>query len=217
MVFGKSITFDDDGLSGAAEAAGRESAFLTAENQFLERLKSGEAEAFDVLIQRYSADIYALLFRIMQNAEDAGDLTQETFLRAFNAIQKFRGDSELKTWLFRIAINESRNRHRWWKRRFREKTISLDDTVGSSDITVQETLASAGDDPEASLLKREHQRALESALASLPQAFREVLVLCDIEGQSYQEIALVLDINIGTVKSRIARGRDELRRRLKDF
>jgi|SRR6185369_2600405 len=217
MVFGKSITFDENGLGDAAHAAGYDSVFSPVENEFLERLRSGEADAFDSLIQRYSGDIYALLFRITQNPDEAGELTQETFLKAFKAISKFRADSELKTWLFRIAINESRNRHRWWKRRFRERTVSLDDTVGNTDITLHDTLADTSENPESSLLRRETEQALEAALISLPQSFREVIVLCDIEGQSYQQIAEVLGINIGTVKSRIARGREELRRRLKGF
>lgn len=217
MVFGKSITFDENALGDAAVAAGRESEFVSVENEFLEQLRSGQADAFDTLVSRYSADIYALLFRITQNADEAGDLTQETFLNAFKAIRRFRGDSELKTWLFRIAINESRNRHRWWRRRFREKTVSLDDTVGDTDIRLHETLPNGADDPESTLLKLEQGRALEAALASLPESFREVIVLCDIEGQSYQQIGDILKINIGTVKSRIARGREELRRRLKDL
>jgi RNA polymerase sigma-70 factor (ECF subfamily) len=217
MVFGKSITFDENALGDAAHAAGHDSAFFSVENEFLEQLRAGQAEAFDTLVGRYSGDIYALLFRITQNADEAGDLTQETFLHAFKAIRRFRGDSELKTWLFRIAINESRNRHRWWKRRFREKTVSLDETIGDTDVRLHETLPDGSESPESTLLRREHQRALETALSSLPEAFREVIVLCDIEGQSYQQIAEVLEINIGTVKSRIARGREELRRRLEDF
>lgn len=217
MVFGRSITFDENGLGDAANAAESGSVFTNVENEFVERLRSGEAEAFDTLIQRYSGDIYALLYRITQNADESAELAQETFLKAFKAIRKFRADAELKTWLFRIAINESRNRHRWWKRRFREKTVSLDDTVGDSGVTLHDTLADAAENPESSLLRREHEEALESALMSLPQAFREVIVLCDIEGQSYQQIAEVLEMNIGTVKSRIARGREELRRRLKDL
>src|SRR6478735_11308970 len=99
MVFGKSITFDENGLSDAAHAARPDSAFTTAENDFLDRLRVGESDAFDTLVCRYSGDIYALLVRITQNPDEAGDLTQETFLRAFKAIRRFRGDSELKTWL----------------------------------------------------------------------------------------------------------------------
>jgi RNA polymerase sigma-70 factor (ECF subfamily) len=217
MVFGKSITFDENGVSDAAHAARPDSAFTAAETDFLDRLRVGESDAFDTLVCRYSGDIYALLVRITQNPDEAGDLTQETFLRAFKAIRRFRGDSELKTWLFRIAINESRNRHRWWKRRFREKTVSLDDSVGDTDVRLHETLSNGAADPESIMLRREHHKALEIALASLPEAYREVIVLRDIEGQSYQEIADVLKINIGTVKSRIARGREELRHKLSDF
>ena len=217
MVFGKSITFEENGVSDAAHAARSDSAFTTAENDFLDRLRVGETDAFDTLVCRYSGDIFALLVRITQNPDEAGDLTQETFLRAFKAIRRFRGDSELKTWLFRIAINESRNRHRWWKRRFRERTVSLDDPVGDTDVRLHETLSNGAADPEALMLRREHHRALELALASIPEAYREVIVLRDIEGQSYQEIADVLKINIGTVKSRIARGREELRQKLSDF
>ncbi|MEP7076171.1 MAG: sigma-70 family RNA polymerase sigma factor [Acidobacteriota bacterium] len=217
MIFGKSITFDEDSLGGTAGAAGHDSVFISVENTFVERLRGGEAEAFDTLIQRYSGDIYALLYRITQNPDEASELAQETFLKAFKAIGKFRADAELKTWLFRIAINESRNRHRWWKRRFRETTFSLDAPIGDSDATLHDTLADSAEDPESSLLRKENERALEAALTHLPQAFREVIVLCDIEGQSYQQIAEVLGLNIGTVKSRIARGRDELRRKLKDL
>jgi RNA polymerase sigma-70 factor, ECF subfamily len=217
MVFGKSITFDENGLSDAAHAARPDSAFIAVENDFLEKLRAGEADAFDTLVCRYSGDIYALLVRITQNTDEAGDLTQETFLRAFKAIRHFRGESELKTWLFRIAINESRNRHRWWKRRFRERTVSLEDTVGDTNLRLHETLPDGSADPESILLQREHHRALELALESMPETYREVIVLRDIEGQSYQEIAEVLRINIGTVKSRIARGREELRRKLNDF
>ena len=217
MLFSKSITFVEKDLENAAAAAGEEYAYASAEQVFIENLRAGEAEAFDLLITRYSADIYALLFRLTQDPEEAGDLTQDTFLRAFRSIGKFRGDSELKTWLFRIAINESRNRFRWWKRRRREKTVSLDESLSESNLSIGDTLAGNGPNPEEVLLDDEYRRALYSALGSLPDIFREALVLCDIEGQSYQEIAVILEINIGTVKSRIARGREELRKQLRDY
>jgi RNA polymerase sigma-70 factor, ECF subfamily len=217
MIFGKSITIGDEDLSAAALAANRLSARSTAEAGFIERLKMGESDAFDMFVTRYSGDVYALLYRLTENAEDAGDLTQETFLRALKAIKKFRGEADLKTWLFRIAINESRNRFRWWKRRKREKTISLDDTVGGSEMAIHETLPGTSVTPEEETLRRERERGLKDALLALPDIYREVIILCDIEGFTYEEIASALDINIGTVKSRIARGREELRRRLKGF
>jgi RNA polymerase sigma-70 factor (ECF subfamily) len=217
MLYNKSITFIEEDLQAGTAAAGEESAYYSAEQAFIENLRAGDAQAFDLLITRYSADIYALLYRLTQDPDEAGDLTQDTFLRAFKSIRKFRGDSELKTWLFRIAINESRNKFRWWKRRRRDKTVSLDEPISDSNLSVQETLAGSGRDPEQALLDDEYRRALYSALGKLPDVFREALVLCDIEGQSYQEIAAILEINIGTVKSRIARGREELRKQLRDY
>ncbi len=216
MFYSKSITFSEEDLKEAAVAAGPDVA-RSAEVAFIDDLRAGEAQAFDLLINRYSADVYALLVRLTGNSDEAGDLVQETFLKAIKSVGKFRGDSELKTWLFRIAINESRNRFRWWKRRRREKTVSLDAPIGDTDIRIHDTLSTDAKDPEQSLLQDEYMRALHRALGGLPAVFREAIVLCDIEGQSYQEIADILEINIGTVKSRIARGRDEIRKQLKDF
>lgn len=217
MFFSKSITFDDEDLGNAASAALSSNAYLSVELEFIEKLKSGNADAFDVLITRYSADIYALLFRLTENAEEAGDLTQETFLSALKSIKSFRGDSELKTWLFRIAVNHSRNRFRWWNRRRRDKTVSLDAPVGDGERLLSETLTGTSENPEEVAMRQQREAALHNALIDLPDIFREVIVLCDIEGQSYDDISRMLEINIGTVKSRIARGREELRRRLKDF
>ncbi len=217
MFFGKSLTFDEEELSNVALATVPTSVRSSSEIEFIEKLKAGDAQAFDYLVIKYSADIYALLFRLTQEAEEASDLTQETFLSALKAIKKFRGEADLKTWLVRIAINESRNRFRWWKRRRREKTISMDATVGESESTVGETFSSNCASPEDTYLQKEREGLLTKALAELPAVFREAVVLCDMEGLSYEEIALTLNANIGTVKSRIARGRDELRRKLNDI
>ncbi len=217
MFFSKSMTFDEEESGNVALATQTSSVCSSAETEFIERLKAGEAKAFDLLVTRYSGDIYALLFRVTNDAEEAGDLMQETFLSALKAIKNFRGEADLKTWLFRIAINESRNRFRWWKRRFREKTISLDAPIGISETPLGETFSSDSKNPEENILEKERAQALNRALKDLPDIFREAVVLCDIEGLSYEEIATVLEINIGTVKSRIARGREELRRKLSDI
>ena len=103
----KSITFDDEEIGQAVISASPVIAHASDEPLFIDKLRSGDATAFETLIDRYSGDIYALLFRLTENAEEAGDLTQDTFLRALRSIKGFRGDAELKTWLFRIAINES--------------------------------------------------------------------------------------------------------------
>ena len=188
----------------------------SAEAQFLERLKAGDATAFNRLVEERHADIYALLYRLTEDAEEARDLTQETFLQAFRNIAGFRGDADLRTWLYRIAVNQARNRWRWWKRRRRDRTVSLDAPAGSE----SETPLSAGirdegaGDPERQAIARERERALLSALRTLSRSYREVIVLRDIEGLSYEEVARSLELNVGTVKSRLSRGRSELRRRL---
>lgn len=217
MFFSKSIAFDGEELRSVALVTDSSSARSSAQSEFIENLKAGDAAAFDSFVTDYAGDVYALLFRITEDAEEAGDLTQETFLSALKAIKKFRGEADLKTWLFRIAINESRNRFRWWKRRRREKTVSLDAPIGASETTLGETFSSDSKNPEENVLQREKEEFLRKALDELPGSFREAVILCDIEGMSYDEIASILDINLGTVKSRIARGREELRKKLRDF
>lgn len=213
MFFQKSITFDGEELNQVALAAPSSNG-LTADEHFIENLKSGDPMAFDQLVNRYSGDIYALLTRMTEDVEEAKDLTQETFLRALRNIKNFRGDADIKTWLFRIAINESRNRHRWWMRRKKNVTVSLeadDDTPGLAERIASPT----SENPETAAINHERGQALMQALQQLPQNYREAVILRDIEGLTYEEIAEALQTNVGTIKSRIARGRDELRRKLK--
>jgi RNA polymerase sigma-70 factor (ECF subfamily) len=217
MIFSKSIAIDKEELGKVALATDTTSARLSANDLFIDRLQKGDASAFDTLVNRYAPDIYGLLLRITGDSEESSDLTQETFLRALQSIKKFRGDADLKTWLFRIAINQSRNRFRWWKRRKREKTVSLDAPVGESQTPLSDTISTDFANPEEKTLQNEREGFLFKALDELSDIFREAVILCDIEGLTYEEIATVLDINIGTVKSRIARGREELRRKLKDI
>lgn len=185
-----------------------------AEAEFIERLKRGEAPAFEQLVAERSGEIYGLLFRMTENSEEARDLTQETFLRAFQSIGGFRGEADLRTWIYRIAINQARNRWRWWRRRSRETTVSLDATQGQSGQKVGDTLAESAENPEQQTLAHERESALRAALQRVRRSYREAVVLRDIEGFSYEEIATTLAINIGTVKSRLARGRQELREKL---
>lgn len=218
MVFSKSIAFDEEDIGKVAVATDVSSAYTIADSDFVDRLRNGDAEAFDTLITRYSGDIYSLLYRITQDSEEAGDLTQETFLSALKAIKSFRGEAELKTWLFRIALNHSRNRFRWWKRRKRNETVSLDKPLGEgSSATISDTIADDGESPEDVVLRLERKTKLTAALNALPDIFRETIVLCDINGLGYEETARALGINIGTVKSRLARGREQLRKRLSDI
>jgi len=185
------------------------------EAQFVERLKRGDAAAFEILVNERSGEIYGLLYRLTESSEEARDLTQETFLRAFQSISHFRGESDLRTWIYRIAINQARNRWRWWRRRRRDATVSIDAPLPNGTATLAGTLKSNdGRNPETDALAHERERALRKALSSLKRVYREAVVLRDIEGFAYEEIAVALDISIGTVKSRLARGRQELRRKL---
>ena len=185
------------------------------ETQFIERLKRGDAAAFEILIAERTSEVYGLLYRLTENGEEARDLTQETFLRAFQSIGQFRGESDLRTWIYRIAINQARNRWRWWRRRRRDATVSLDSEGAHGNQPLIESLRSAVDNsPEQETLAHERERALRKGLHSLSRSYRETVILRDIEGFTYEEIAETLGINVGTVKSRLARGRQELKTRL---
>jgi RNA polymerase sigma-70 factor, ECF subfamily len=187
-----------------------------AETQFIEKLKRGDAAAFETLVNERSGEIFGLLYRLTENVEEARDLTQETFLRAFQSIAHFRGESDLRTWIYRIAINQARNRWRWWRRRRREATVSIDaPEIGGGRLGLVATLkANTVRDPEQNALLSEREKALKTALSTLKRVYREAVILRDIEGFAYEEIAATLEISVGTVKSRLARGRQELRRKL---
>lgn len=207
-------------LNGQAELeqaalAALEAARPAVEHSFLDRLKSGDPAAFERLVNERSGDVYALLYRLTEDPEEARDLTQETFLSAFRHIGRFRGDADLKTWLYRIAMNHARNRWRWWRRRRKDVTVSLDDR----DRTRDEPLSARLQDrtslsPEGETLEHEREAAIRAALKTLSRSYREIVILRDLEGLSYDEIAATLEIGMGTVKSRLARGRLELRRKL---
>ena len=184
------------------------------ETEFIDRLRRREAGAFEELVADRSSEIYGLLFRLTENPEEARDLTQETFLRAFQSIDRFRGDADIRTWIYRIAINQARNRYRWWRRRRRDATVSLETTRGESTQTVSDTLVEPSENPEFRAQARERETLLRKALQQLANAYRETVILRDIEGFTYEEIAQTLGINVGTVKSRLARGRQELRKKL---
>jgi RNA polymerase sigma-70 factor, ECF subfamily len=202
-------------LEHPAVAADSAEARPNAELQFIERLRAGEAAAFDHLVNERSGDIYALLYRLTEDAEEARDLTQETFLQAFRSIAHFRGEADLRTWLYRIAVNQARNRWRWWRRRRRSTTVSLDSTDETHELSLATRLADErADDPEERTLAHEREEILLAAVRTLARPYREAVILRDMKGLSYEEVAAALEISVGTVKSRLSRGRTELRRKL---
>jgi RNA polymerase sigma-70 factor (ECF subfamily) len=184
------------------------------EASLIARLRSGEMGAFDQLVEEYHALVYTLALRILNDAEDARDATQETFLKIYRHFANFRGESSLKTWICRIAINQARSAERWYRRRHRSNTTSLEAPLGLKDDDERspiDYLPQPGPTPEDETLSRERGRQIELGLRQLKKDFRIAVVLRDIEGLSYEEIAWATEVSVGTVKSRIARGREMLR------
>jgi RNA polymerase sigma-70 factor (ECF subfamily) len=188
-----------------------------ADAALVARLKRGERAAYEELIATYQTVVYGLAYRLLGDPEEARDVAQETFLKAYRHIGTFRGECAVKTWLYRMAVNQASNQRRWWRRRRRGETVSLDAPVGDSTATLADALAGSDRSPEQVALGRERQRLLMAALESLKHDYRAAVVLRDIEELSYEEIAEALGVPVGTVKSRIARGREELRRRLEEM
>jgi RNA polymerase sigma-70 factor, ECF subfamily len=196
------------------------------ESRLVARLRAGEMEAFDQLVEEYQGLVYALALRILNDAEDARDATQETFLKVYRHFGNFRGEASLKTWICRIAINQARSADRWLRRRRRNDMTSLDAPCGQSasangwmnggangydQRSPIDYLQSGYATPEDETLLRERGRQIERGLRQLKKDFRIAVILRDIEGLSYEEIAWVTEVSVGTVKSRIARGREMLR------
>src|ERR1700750_76575 len=187
----------------------------TEEAALVADLKAGSEEAFGFLIAQYHQPLYSLIARRLTDSADAADITQEVFIKVFRNIRSFHGESSLKTWLYRIALNEARNKRRWWSRK-KKQELTIDSTIDSSDsgdegMTLAATLAATGGSPYDHAAQAELRQRVEGALRQIPEAFRTVVVLREIEGFAYEEIAEILDINIGTVKSKLTRGRSALR------
>jgi len=191
-------------------------ASLTSEQQatledqaLISALQRAEPEAYETLIQRFQGPVYNLAWRLLDNPADAGDVVQEVFLKVFRNVDSFRGDSSLRTWIYRIAVNESHNKRRWLFRHRKGET-GIDD-IFPADDNREAPLVDSGKTPFDFTMNREAQLLLEEGLAAISPAFRTALVLREIEELSYEEIARILDISMGTVKSRIVRGREALR------
>jgi RNA polymerase sigma-70 factor, ECF subfamily len=181
---------------------GRDEAALVTE------LQAGSDAAFEWLVTYYHAPVYNLVYGILSDAADAADVTQEVFLRAFRGIRGFRRGSSLKTWLYRISVREALNHRRWCWRHHRQQ-ISIDDDANGTAAALQ--LEDLDATPYDQLATREMQAAVRQALANVPEVFRSAVILRDLEGLSYEEVAEILEISVGTVKSRILRGRRALR------
>ncbi len=188
----------------------------TGEHDLVAELKAGSEAAFALLIAQYSYPVYSLMARSLRDSADAADVTQEVFVKVFRNISGFHGDSSLRTWIYRIALHEASNQRRWWNRhKKQELTIDapLENDEGET-FCLADALASTSASPYDCAAHTELEQRITAALQTLPEAFREVVVLREMEGFGYEEIAEVLGVNIGTVKSRLTRGRAALREAL---
>lgn len=191
-----------------------EDAALTAE------LQAGSEEAFALLIAQYQTSIYGLISRILTDPSDAADITQEVFVKVFRGIRKFHGESSLRTWIYRIALHEASNQRRWWSRhRGRELTIESTTTHYEDEnaISLKDMLVDGHASPLELAVHEEIRAKVELELRRLPEPFRTVVILRDLEGLAYDEVAEIMGAQLGTVKSRLVRGRAMLRQRLADF
>jgi RNA polymerase sigma-70 factor (ECF subfamily) len=178
------------------------------ETRLVTELQAGSETAFDWLVTHYHGPVYNLILSMLGDVADAADGTQEVFLKAFRGIRSFRQGSSLKTWLYRIAIREALNHKRWFKRHL-QKNVSIDAEPDEGHIAIEiEDLAAT---PFEQFAAHEIQAAVQNALQQIPEVFRGAVILRDLEGLSYDEVAEVLECSVGTIKSRILRGRRALK------
>lgn len=180
------------------------------------RAREGDEPAFTALVGRHEGEIYRTCLRLLRDPDDALDATQETFLRAYRGLARFRGEATFRTWLFGIALNACRNRLTSAHSRARRRTVGLHRDADDAGNDVELPLPDPAPGPEADAYSGELRHALQVALAAIAAEYREVLVLREIEGLEYAELARVLGIAEGTVKSRLARARAALRAALEE-
>jgi len=190
------------------------------ESAVIAQLKAGSEEAFAWLIATYHQPIYSLIARTIPTGSDPADVTQEVFVKIYRGISGFHGEASLRTWIYRIALHEALNQRRWWSRHRRQE-LTIETEVGSSSdgqaLCLRDTLADEQKSPfEQAVLNEMHAR-VEAALCEIPEAFRAVIVLRDLEGFTYEEVAEILNVNLGTVKSRLMRGRAYLKAQLAPY
>lgn len=180
------------------------------EEQLAANLRAGSVDAFNYLISLYHQPIYRFVCRIVGNADDAADVVQDVFLKAFRGAGQFEGKSSAKTWLYQIALHEASNHRRWWRRhKGRETSMEAEDERGG--LSWAQRLPDPGQSPLNQALQGERKQRLQTALRQVPEPYQSVLMLREIEGFSYEEIAEIVQVRVGTVKSRLLRGREMLR------
>ena len=206
-------------MAGAANVAEFASAIGVPESAVIAELKAGSEAAYAWLVGEFHQPVYSVVYRILTDPSDAADTTQEVFLKVFRGMKYFNGQSSLKTWIYRIAIHEASNRRRWWFRH-KAKETSMEPSESaeySVSGSVNAALVDRHKSPFENAADHEVQSRVEEELRQVSEPYRTAVVLRDIEDLSYDEIAEITQVSLGTVKSRITRGRDALRKRLTEY
>ena len=192
-------------------------AVRTQEAAIVAELKAGSEDAYAWLIGEFHQPIYSLVYRLVADPADAADTTQEVFLKVFRGMKHFHGESSLKTWIYRIAVHEAYNRRRWWFRHKARETsmepLHADNEPGAA-LGLKDLLVDEGESPFDSVVHEEIRVRVEEELRKVPEPYRTTVVLRDLEEMSYEEIAEITHTSLGTVKSRLTRGREALKQRL---
>jgi RNA polymerase sigma-70 factor (ECF subfamily) len=187
--------------------------FMDVDNaQLIRDAISGDQKAYADIVQRYRAQIFNLILRMVKRRDEAEDLTQETFIKAFNALPSFNAEYAFSTWLYKIAVNNCIDHFR--KKRL--KTFPIDNPIMAKDGELQREFPDQDAGPDAGLIEKERRSYIEEAIDSLPEKYREAILLRHGQDKSYEEISAVLEIPIGTVKVRIFRAREMLKKKLRD-
>jgi RNA polymerase sigma-70 factor (ECF subfamily) len=185
--------------------------YVNAEHGLVEQCRQGDQQAFARLVTLHEGMVLNLAARLLGDMEEAKDAAQEVFLQVYRTLGRFEGRSSLKTWIYRIVVNHCRNRHRWWRRRRRDRSITLDD-MSPADAAQLSAHGAAEADPFEECRRREQERGVRAAPCALSFDHRTVLLLREVEGLTCEEIAEALGLPEGTVKSRLSRARESLRR-----
>lgn len=192
---------------------------VALDHVLVNRFKGGDQAAFDEMVSRYWDRIYSMVHQLLRNQQDAEEVTQDAFIRAHRGLVNFRGDSAFSTWLYQIATNLARNRYWYWWRRKRDKSVSFDAPVSvDNDTTLADIIPAEVETPDDITVTSEFVARIGKGMMRLSAKHREILTLRNVKNLSYEEIAQILNISVGTVKSRIARARDSLKAKLgEDF
>jgi RNA polymerase sigma-70 factor (ECF subfamily) len=182
----------------------------STDKQLVKRVQKGDKGAFDLLVLKYQHKIVNLVMRYVRDPDQALDITQEAFIKAYRALPNFRGDSAFYTWMYRIAVNTAKNHLAAQRRRPMDIELDLQDPEQYDlHAKLKET-----DTPEGVTLSRELQETVEKAIAALPDDLRTAIILRELDGMSYEEIAQTMDCPVGTVRSRIFRARDAISKKI---